>query len=343
MPGKPKGPSLMARALLPISTNLPPDLLAEIEGARETLAASKASSTQKAYASDWERFCAFCDARNVEALPAHPDIVALFAHVEAQAGIAPVTIGRRVAAINHHHKEAGMASPSARDAAGVVAQMMAGVRRKYARKKEQKAPAEAEVLSAMLATIEGSGLRATRDRAILAIGMAGAFRRSEIASMHLTELRFEASGVRITIPRSKGDQDAEGQEIAIPEGRFIRPVRLLCDWLEGADLTGPDPETGKPRAGPVFRRLTRSDALTESPITDKTVARLVKSCASAAGLDPTLFSGHSLRAGFLTEAASMRANLFKMKDHSRHKSLDTVAGYVRDAAIFDDHAGEKFL
>ncbi len=333
----------MARDRLPISMNLPADLLAEIEGARDTLAASKASSTQKAYATDWERFCTFCDARNVEALPAHPDIVALFAHVEAEAGIAPVTIGRRVAAINHHHKEAGVASPTARDAAGVIGQMMAGVRRKYARKKDQKAPAAADVLSAMLATIRGTGLRAKRDRAILATGMAGAFRRSEIAGMQLPDLAFETSGVRIIIPRSKGDQDAEGQEIAIPEGRQIRPVGLLDEWLEAADLKGPDPVTGKSRTGPVFRRLTRSDTLTADPITDKTVARLVKSCASAAGLDPSLFSGHSLRAGFLTEAAAKRANLFKMKDHSRHKSLDTVAGYVRNAAMFDDHAGEDFL
>lgn len=71
--------------------------------------------------------------------------------------------------------------------------------------------------------------------------------------------------------------------------------------------------------------------------------RLVKATAAAAGLDSSTYSGHSLRAGFLTEAAAKRANLFKMKDHSRHKSLDTVADYVRDASIFDDHAGEQFL
>ncbi len=333
----------MGRDLLPLSAELPADLLAEIEGARETLAAAKAGSTQKAYASDWQRFCDFCDARNVEALPAHPDIVALFAHVEAEAGIAPVTIGRRVAAINHYHKESGFASPVARDAAGVVAQMMAGVRRRYARKKEQKAPAEADVLKTMLATIRGEGLRAVRDRAILALGMAGAFRRSELAAMQLPELQFVTSGLRITIPRSKRDQEQLGQEIAIPEGRFIRPVALLKAWLDTAGLAGIDPVTGKPHQGPVFRRLTRGDGVTRDPITDKTVARLVKSCAAAAGLDPALYSGHSLRAGFLTEAASKRANLFKMKDHSRHKSLDTVADYVRDAAMFDDHAGEQFL
>jgi len=333
----------MARDLLPVSLNLPPDLLAEIDGARDTLAASKAGSTQRAYASDWNRFCDFCDVRNVEALPAHPDIVALFAHVEAEAGIAPVTIGRRVAAINHHHKEAGFASPIARDAAGVIAQMMAGVRRKYARKKEQKAPAEAEVLKALLATIVGDGLRPVRDRALLGVGMAGAFRRSELAALQLPELKFIPSGVRITILRSKRDQEALGQDVAIPEGRHIRPVSLLREWLAAARLDQVDQETGKPQKGPVFRRLTRSDELTSDPITDKTVARLVKATALAAGLDPALYSGHSLRAGFLTQAAADRANMFKMKDHSRHKSLDTVADYVRDAAMFDDHAGEKFL
>lgn len=329
--------------LLPISTDLPGDLLAEIEGARHTLAASKAGSTQKAYASDWQRFCDFCDARNVDALPAHPDMVALFAHVEAEAGIAPVTIGRRIAAINHHHREAGLASPAARDGAGIIAQMMGGVRRKYARKKGQKSPAEADVLKAMIATIEGTGIRATRDRAILALGMAGAFRRSEIAGMQLDALQFVPAGLRITIPRSKRDQEALGQVIAIPEGRFIRPVESLRTWLEAAGLNEPDPVTGELRRGPVFRRLTRSDAVTDDPITDKTVARLVKTTATAAGLDPSAYSGHSLRAGFLTEAASKRANLFKMKDHSRHKSLDTVADYVRDASIFDDHAGKQFL
>lgn len=333
----------MSRDLVSLSAQLPADLLAEIEGARDTLAAAKAPSTQKAYAGDWNRFCQFCEARNVEALPAHPDIVALFIHVEAELGISPVTIGRRVAAITHHHREAGLASPAARDDAGVIAAMLAGARRKFSRTKVQKAPAQAEVLKAMLATIDDMGVRARRDRAILALGMAGAFRRSELAALQLQDLRFTNTGVRITIPKSKRDQERVGQTIAIPEGRFIRPVTLLRHWLHAADLLSPDPATGKPRTGPVFLRLTRSDVPTSEPINDKTVARLVKTAAAAADLDPALYSAHSLRAGFLTEAAARRANLFKMKDHSRHKSLDTVADYVRDAAMFDDHAGDSFL
>lgn len=199
-------------------------------------------------------------------MPAHPDLVALFTHVEAEAGIALVTIGRRIAAINHHHREAGLASPTARDGAGIIAQMMGGVRREYARKKGQKAPAEADVLKAMIATIEGTGIRGTRVRAILALGMAGAFRRSEIAALQLEGLQFVPSGLRITIPRSKRDQEAPGQVIAIPEGRFIRPVASLRTWLEAAGLNEPDPVTGEPRQGAgisasdsIGRRHRRSD------------------------------------------------------------------------------------
>ena len=333
----------MANELELLSVELPAELQAEIAGAHETLAAAKAPATRKAYASDWTRFCAFCDARNVEALPAHPDIVALFLHVEADAGIAPATLGRRVAAITYHHRQEGVVAPSAREEAGVIAAMLAGARRRFSRAKEQKAPVQAEVLKAMLATIEGMGVRARRDRAILALGMAGAFRRSELAAMRLEDLQFTNTGLRVTIPKSKRDQERRGQVIAIPEGRFIRPVMLLRHWLHAAELDRPDPVSGKPRSGPVFLRLTRSDVPTSTAITDKTVARLVKATAAAAELDPALYSAHSLRAGFLTEAAARRANLFKMKDHSRHKSLDTVAEYVRDAAMFDDHAGDGFL
>jgi hypothetical protein len=61
-----------------------------------------------------------------------------------------------------------------------------------------------------------------------------------------------------------------------------------------------------------------------------------------AGLDPAIFAGHSLRSGFLT-SAKRRASLFKMMDVSRHKSVDTLRGYVRDAELFTDHAGAGLL
>jgi formate dehydrogenase assembly factor FdhD len=62
-----------------------------------------------------------------------------------------------------------------------------------------------------------------------------------------------------------------------------------------------------------------------------------------AGLEPSAFFGHALRAGFLTSAAANGASIFKMMDVSRHKSVDTLRGYVRDAELFKDHAGTGLL
>ena len=67
--------------------------------------------------------------------------------------------------------------------------------------------------------------------------------------------------------------------------------------------------------------------------------------AGRAGLDPVQFAGHSLRSGFLTltSAAEAGASIWKMADQSRHRSLDTLRGYVRRADLFHEHAGAGFL
>ena len=74
-----------------------------------------------------------------------------------------------------------------------------------------------------------------------------------------------------------------------------------------------------------------------------TVALVVKQYAKRAGLDPRSFAGHSLRAGFLTSAAEHGASVFKMMEVSRHRSVDTLRGYVRRVDLFKEHAGAAFL
>ncbi|RYF03013.1 MAG: DNA recombinase, partial [Oxalobacteraceae bacterium] len=137
----------------------------------------------------------------------------------------------------------------------------------------------------------------------------------------------------VRIADSKTDQEGKGHTVAIPDGRRLEPVRHYRAWLQAAGVTG----------GPVFRKLTPQGRLTEKPMSAQGVALVVKAAAVAAGYSPELFSGHSLRAGFLTEAGRQNANLFKMKEHSRHSSLEMVAEYVRDHERFREHAGEGFL
>lgn len=308
-------------------------LARDVEAARRYAAAWKADSTIRAYESDWTIFLAWCDSRSIEPVPAAPAAVALFLASEADAGTRPSTIGRRLAAIGYIHRTKGYDPPQNVAGSQAIRDVLAGIRRTHGVRKARKQAIGADMLGDMLAAIEGNEPRAVRDRALLAIGMAGAFRRSELVSIQLDEIFMVPEGIRILIARSKTDQEGVGTEIAIPEGSRIRPKALLLDWVRLAGF----------RDGPVFRKLTPQGRITARPMSDRGVAIVVKARAEAAGFDPRQVSAHSLRAGFLTEAAQSGANIFKMRDQSRHKSLDVLSDYIRNNELFDDHAGAGFL
>jgi len=78
-------------------------------------------------------------------------------------------------------------------------------------------------------------------------------------------------------------------------------------------------------------------------LSDRAVAEIVKRYAQRIGVDPTLVAAHSLRAGFLTSAAKLGTSIFKMKDISRHRCIETLSVYVRDAEAFRDPAGAALL
>ncbi|WP_337848236.1 tyrosine-type recombinase/integrase [Sphingomonas sp.] len=366
----------MERDLLPLSAGLPADLHVEIEGVYDTLTssntdltrkvprtvvpdslgrqiesaveyarASRAKSTQRAYASDWTIFTAWCVRHGIAALPTTPDAIAVFAAAEADAGVNPNTIGRRIAAIAYYHRQAGHTPPNAVAGAGQLTEVLAGIRAVHGQPKTKKAAADAAALRDLLKTIKGDGLRAMRDRALLAVGMAGAFRRSELVAFAIGDVALLPEGMEFTIDQSKTDQAREGQKVAIPEGKRIRPKALLLDWTSAALQAAAHQDDPLVRfdQGPLFRRLTRSDELTADPMSDRAVARLIQRCAAAAGYDPAKFAGHSLRAGFLTEAANQGATIFKMQEVSRHKSAQMLLDYVRSAERFQNHAGDKFL
>lgn len=312
---------------------LPHLLDGEIAAARDYAAASRASSTRRVYASDWRRFTAWCAARQVEPLPADPRAVAVFLAAEAEAGSKPATVGRRLAAIGHHHRAAGFEPPQARAGADAIRDVLAGIRRSHGVKPVRKQAADGDAMRDMLRAITGDTPRAVRDRALLAIGMAAALRRSELVALTLADVALVPEGLRLTVRRSKTDQQGEGAEIAIPEGRRLQPKALLLAWVA---LAGFD-------AGPLFRKLTPQGRITAKPMSDRGVAIVVQARAAAAGYDPALFGGHSLRAGFLTEAARQGASIFKMREVSRHKSMEVLSDYVRSHELFRDHAGANFL
>ena len=140
-------------------------------------------------------------------------------------------------------------------------------------------------------------------------------------------------GFRVMIPRSKGDQEGEGQEIAVVRGKKACPVTAMKNWLEPAGIT----------EGPVFRRMRRGGVVLDDTLRPQGIAQVVKLYAEKAGYDPADYSGHSFRSGFLTSAAARGASIFKLIEVSRHKSTDTLRGYIRKIEIFEDHAAEGLL
>ncbi len=304
-----------------------------LDAARHYAQKSKAASTWRAYASDWRIFEQWCDAAELVALPADPHTVCLFLARQAARGIQPATLRRRLAAIRMVHRGANLPSPH--DAVA-VAEVLSGIFRDVGVAPVQKAPAVAEDVRRMADACDIDSKMGLRDRAVLLFGFAGAFRRSELVALTSVDLIDHADkGVEVIIRRSKTDQAGAGQRIALVrelEARYC-PVAALDTWRARAAVTD----------GPLFRRISRGDHVRATALSAQSVALIVKKYAAQVGLDPTQFAGHSLRSGFLTSAARKRASLFKMQEVSRHKSLDVLQGYVRDAEKFDDHAGEGLL
>ena len=207
-----------------------------------------------------------------------------------------------------------------------------GIRRTVGAAKVKKAPAVAAKVRAMVA-LAPDGLKGLRDCALLLLGFAGAFRRSELVALDVADIAETETGLLVTIRRSKTDQEGEGVTIAIARGDVACPVKALRAWLDAAGI----------EAGPIFRPIDKAGTVRPARLTDRSVANIVKAYAELAGFDASTFSGHSLRSGFLTSAAGNGASIFKMMDVSRHKSVDTLRGYVRDAELFKDHAGAGLL
>src|SRR5579862_2218596 len=188
---------------------------ADLEIAKDFARASKAAATRRAYQKDFARFTAWCAERHLPAIPAAPETVAAFLAAEAARSIKPATIGRRVAAIRYAHKLAGYGDPPT--SSEVVKATMQGIRRTMGSAPVRKSPATADKVVAM-AALADTDVKGLRDRAIILLGFAGAFRRSELVALDVTDLDFCDGGLRVHIRRSKTDQDGAGNTIAIVAG-----------------------------------------------------------------------------------------------------------------------------
>jgi integrase len=293
--------------------------------AREFTANSRSANTIRAYRSDWSAFTSWCASHRVTPLPATPETVASYL-AELARDHKVATITRRLAAIAAAHRLAEVPSPTTHEGVRLV---MAGIRRTLGTAPRQVRPILLDDLRAMVGTL-GDDLAGVRDRAILLLGFAGAFRRSELVALDVDDLTFSDAGVVVNVRRSRTDQEGAGREVGIPYGTVpvTCPVRALHSWLQVAGITD----------GPVFRRVDRHGHLGVGRLQPAAVAAVIKRAAQAAGLDPVVFSGHSLRAGLATAAAANGAPEHVIASQTGHKSSAMLRRYIRKATLFQQNA-----
>lgn len=292
----------------------------------EYLGKAKAERTIQEYRKDWSYFERWCKERGHHPCPARPETVAAYIAHLARSGYKPSTIRRRITSINQVHNLHGYEKPSGH---ALVRNVWAGIRREHGTAQKGKAPATVEVIRDMVAML-GDGLIGTRDRALLLIGFAGAFRRSELVALDVEDVEETADGLVIFLRRSKTDQEGKGRKIGIPYGSdpATCPVRALRAWLEVSGIT----------TGPIFRPINRHGHMANRRLSGHAVALIVKRCAAAAGYDPSKFAGHSLRAGLATSAAAAGKSERAIMAQTGHKSVMMVRRYIRDGNIFRDNA-----
>jgi integrase len=233
----------------------------------------------------------------------------------------PSTLSRRVAAIAWKHDCAGLPNPRTPSVRGVLA----GARRTSTVGTSKKAAISVPELlqiSEQLASEEGA--QAARDRAMILLCFACAFRRSDIALLKLQDIDLTPEGVTVVLRRSKTDQAGEGRTLVIPlaNNPKVCPVLALKSWLVER---GPSP-------GPLFLRIQcRSGAIVRKPVGGHVVWYALKEAARRAGLDPRRFGAHSLRSGAATAAADNGADIFEIMALTGHKRFDTAYRYVQQS------------
>ena len=297
------------------------------------LKSSKANNTIRAYKSDFNDFGLFCAQNGFKSLPSEPKIVSLYLTHLSSKNVKMSTLKRRVVSIGVIHKLKGHYLDTKHPS---IIENIMGIKRRKGSIQKGKKPLLINSLKLLINVIDESSneeIKKLRDRSIILIGFSGGFRRNEIVSLDYDDLDFVTEGVKINLKRSKTDQFGEGSVKGLPyfDNSQYCPVITLKKWIEASNID----------SGPLFRRFTKGSKLTESRLTDQTVALLIKKYLKLEGLDSKNYSGHSLRSGFATSAAESGAEERSIMAMTGHKSTEMVRRYIKEANLFKNNALNK--
>ena len=277
---------------------------------------SKANNTLRAYQSDFKDFSVFCAKNGFSSMPTQPKIIALYI-TNLSKSFKFSTLKRRIASISVIHKLKGHYLDTKHP---IIMENLHGIKRTLGSRQKAKKPILINDLKLIIKAINEDKIR---DKALILIGFAGGFRRSELVSILNEDIEFVPEGVKILIRRSKTDQSGEGIIKAIPyfNNQEYCPVITLQKFINS--------KTKREKEERIFK------------ISDKSVALIIKKYAEKAGLDLTRYAGHSLRSGFATTAAEFGAEERNIMAMTGHKTTQMVRRYIQEANLFKNNALNK--
>ena len=277
---------------------------------------SKSDNTLRAYQSDFKDFSYFCSRNGFSSIPTQPKIIALYiTHLSKSSKFS--TLKRRIASISVIHKLKGHYLDTKHP---IIMENLHGIKRTLGSRQKAKKPILINDLKLIIKVIDKEKIR---DKALILIGFAGGFRRSELVNLYYDDIEFVTEGIKILIKKSKTDQSGEGSIKAIPyfDNQEFCPVIALKNFI--------NKKFSNTNEGKVFE------------ISDKSVALIIKKYAKKAGLDSSKYAGHSLRSGFATTAAEFGAEERNIMAMTGHKTTQMVRRYIQEANLFKNNALNK--
>jgi site-specific recombinase XerD len=335
VPALVEGPELVSQSA-PAASGMRVTAAAELDRLADNLDRNSiAKNTKRGYRADWTSWLVFCQQQNTLPLPAAVEDVRRYLAQLSEVGgrkgkrLKAKTAERHLAAISAGHRAANLVFDTAHPA---LRKTLSGIRKTYGERQEGARALRTGDIAAMCKKL-GLDVRSVRNKAIILLGFAGGFRRSEIVALNVTDLEFaKKGGLTVTLRRSKTDQTGKGRTVAIVPGTNpdTCPVAAVQAWLRAAMIE----DAG---SNALFYPINVWGAVELNRLSDKAVDRIVKWAARVAGLKGG-YSAHSLRAGHVTEAIASGADRSAVKRQTGHASDAMLDRYAREADLFTNNS-----
>lgn len=293
--------------------------------------AARSDGTHRVYTEALEKWTAWASLHHVSPHAPEPSSVAAYLAALARDGKSLSSVNVALSAIQRDARAHGAIIDRKHP---LIADTLRGIARRTATAVDRAAALDLPTLKRLVAALDGTDLRSLRDKALILLGFFGALRRSEIVALELdgrSTFRISDRGVVLKLSATKASLKTE--DVAIPRrSDDLCPVAALENYLAASRIT----------SGYLFRAVSKSGRLLDRSLDPTSVRHILVQRLAAAGIAPTKFSPHSLRAGFITAAENANVPEHLIQRTSRHKSVEVLRSYIRVADVFEQNAG-KFL